>query len=217
MEFEKPKFGTKKWFENYWYHYKWHTIAGLFLFTMLFVLVRDFASKERYDCTVLLASRTRVSMEQQERLAELLEQYQVDLDGDGVVNVMLSTVQFPPDDSGINAQMQMAEQVRFIAEISSGESMLMILDSYAEEMLGQESVEMLADLSHYSAATTEDGKRVLLKDTPLSREALLADLGDSLWISMRTEDYVKDEELLLSYPQQQAMLTRLLADEPAPR
>ena len=39
---------NEKW-ENYWYHYKWHTLIGIFVAICLIFTVSDYASRNSID------------------------------------------------------------------------------------------------------------------------------------------------------------------------
>ena len=61
----------------------------------------------------------------------------MDRDGDGKVNVDVVAIGFPEDDdTGMNAQVFMAAQTRFSVEMTEGESMILIMDDYAYDMIG---------------------------------------------------------------------------------
>lgn len=209
MEFEKPKFGTKKWFENYWYHYKWHTIIGGFLLIMVVMFISDMLSREKFDCSVILATQSVVSIEQEARITELLQGYGEDLDGDGVVNIGLSSVRFPLSADGMNAQVQMAEQVRFMGEVSSRSTLLCILDDYTTQMLG--SADGFIDLSPYNdKAFGEYNEKVLIKDTEMGADPLLAPVGDKVWVSFRAPLENDSEKEKQSYEGQKRLLEKLV-------
>lgn len=44
-----------RWLDNYWYHYKWHTIIGAFAVIVLAIMISQFATQEEYDLTLLYA------------------------------------------------------------------------------------------------------------------------------------------------------------------
>ena len=82
----KPKTFKEK-LQNYWFHYKWHTIATVFSVVILAVLVAQCAGREKYDYTVVLFSYKSCLDAQTQKVEEYLENYSTDLDGDGKVNV----------------------------------------------------------------------------------------------------------------------------------
>ena len=59
MKFEKGRFG--KWFENFWYHYKWHTIFTVFILLVVTVCTLQMCKKEEYDVHIIYAGSENVS------------------------------------------------------------------------------------------------------------------------------------------------------------
>ena len=49
------------WLENFWYHYKWHTIAALFVLLVTVVMIVNCARREKYDVYILYAGDKAVS------------------------------------------------------------------------------------------------------------------------------------------------------------
>ncbi|MBE6619211.1 MAG: hypothetical protein E7626_05465 [Ruminococcaceae bacterium] len=52
-----------KWIENFWYHYKWHTIIGLFFVILAIVLVVQLVQREKYDIKIAYAGDFTVMSE----------------------------------------------------------------------------------------------------------------------------------------------------------
>ena len=67
------KGGFLGWLDNYWYHYKWPTIGGLFLIVVLIVGLTQCISKEDEDLVVLYAGRTQFSVGEANAICEVLE------------------------------------------------------------------------------------------------------------------------------------------------
>ena len=49
------KMNLKQRVENYWYHYKWHTLIALFIVITLSVCILQLCQKNSYDVYVLYA------------------------------------------------------------------------------------------------------------------------------------------------------------------
>ena len=49
----KSKFA--KWFDNYWYHYKWITIGAVFLIVVIIVSIVQSVEKKKEDITLVYA------------------------------------------------------------------------------------------------------------------------------------------------------------------
>ncbi len=65
-ELEKPKWML--WLENFWYHYKWHTIAVLFVLLALTVSLVQCTRDESSDITVAYAGNYALSEEEMKNL-----------------------------------------------------------------------------------------------------------------------------------------------------
>lgn len=44
-----------KWIENFWYHYKWHTIVGLFVAILATTMIVQLVQREKYDIRIVYA------------------------------------------------------------------------------------------------------------------------------------------------------------------
>ncbi|MBR5314827.1 MAG: hypothetical protein IKU45_05400, partial [Clostridia bacterium] len=49
---------TLKWLDNFWYHYKWHVIIGLFVIVFLVVAIGQMIDKDKVDAYVMYAGPT---------------------------------------------------------------------------------------------------------------------------------------------------------------
>ena len=90
MKFEKGRFG--KWFENFWYHYKWHTIFAAFILLVVTVCTVQMCQKEEYDTHIIYAGSENVSrmrengdLSEYEILYRSLTEAVEDFDGNGKV------------------------------------------------------------------------------------------------------------------------------------
>ena len=85
----KPK-GFKARMENFWYHYKYHTIVILVVFITLAVSITQCCMKPDYDYKIVVATRSMtLSTPQLEAITKEFEQYGKDVNGDGEVNLLL--------------------------------------------------------------------------------------------------------------------------------
>ena len=85
-------FGAR--FENFWYHYKWHTIAAIFALIVIIVCTVQCATNTKYDIQVLYAGdhvfgRTSSDGSYPEyiTMVSTLEDFAKDYDGNGETNV----------------------------------------------------------------------------------------------------------------------------------
>ncbi len=86
----KVKSPALKWLDNFWYHYKWHTIAILFVIIVGVMLTVQMCSKLDYDLHVLYAGDDRISssreggdLSEYEKMLSDLKRVSPDVDENG--------------------------------------------------------------------------------------------------------------------------------------
>lgn len=96
-EEQRSKFSV--WIENFWYHYKWHTVAVLFALLVLVVCTVQLCERESYDALVLYAGNKDISRTSQNgdvseysSLRTALKSVVDDFDGDGEKSVGLEAL-----------------------------------------------------------------------------------------------------------------------------
>lgn len=73
-----------KWLENYWYHYKWHTLIVAFFVIMLTVMGVQMCSRERDDIYIIYAGPEIISDDRRGQISDAFQQMlEVDYDGNG--------------------------------------------------------------------------------------------------------------------------------------
>jgi len=122
---EGPKTPKGKW-ENYWYHHKWHTVAGVSVVAVLAVFIHQMATKPKYDYTIIVAIDSYVGESAQNRLRIELENCGRDLNGDGEVKVALDVLNM--NMTGADPQMLQANQTKLMANFQMGDVMLYVFD-----------------------------------------------------------------------------------------
>ena len=92
-EIEIPSTSKEK-IQNFWYHYKWHTVVALFLVVAILVCSLQFCAKESYDIYVLYAGSKNIGRTSSDGdVAEIvtvissLKRVAKDFDGDGTTSV----------------------------------------------------------------------------------------------------------------------------------
>lgn len=65
--------GFLGWLDNFWYHYKWPTIGGIFLIIVLLVGVTQCMGKTEEDIVVLYAGRNQLSVAEADNVCSVLE------------------------------------------------------------------------------------------------------------------------------------------------
>ena len=99
-----PKGRFLRWLDNYWYHYKWVTIAVAFFVTVFAVCALQMCSQEKEDLVVVYAGRNTLSVDEQNNVSRVLEAIAPrDFDGNGEVLISLNAF-------GILSQEQVEEK-----------------------------------------------------------------------------------------------------------
>lgn len=88
-----PKTPKEKW-DNFWFQYKWHVIAITAVTVVLAVLITQCATRTKYDFEVVYFTYTAVVDEQTEKIADYLQKYAEDINGDGEINIQVVNVSF---------------------------------------------------------------------------------------------------------------------------
>ena len=91
----------KEKIQNFWYHYKWHTVVSLVLVIALLVCSLQFCARESYDAYILYAGSKRIGRTSKDGdVAEIvsvlssLKRFTEDFDGDGEVKINLSDLYY---------------------------------------------------------------------------------------------------------------------------
>lgn len=129
---QKPKDPAKLKRENFWYHYKWHTIIGTVLLVMAVFFVKDMFFRTMPDATVVMVSEKYFSSEDAEAIANAIEQLAGDRNGDKKVMVGVDYITLPSDgaETGM-AQVDYANTVKLTAILSAGSDLIFLLDEAA--------------------------------------------------------------------------------------
>ncbi len=111
-----PKTPKEK-LQNYWYHFKWHTIGAVALIAVVTVMVVQCASREKYDFITVVYTHTALESGRAEEIEEFIEQYAEDIDGDGKVSVEVVDCSF--DDTQSNSQTNQAAVAKIQSMIAA--------------------------------------------------------------------------------------------------
>lgn len=118
-----------KW-DNFWFYHRTHVIVGVILALLAAYFIYDMATKTSPDYNVAVLSSAYVSTDAGNLLAEEMEKYGEDLNGDGQVIVQVNIFQVAQGDDMDTAdpQMQMASVVKFQGDVQMGESYIYLID-----------------------------------------------------------------------------------------
>ncbi len=177
---EKSNF--KKFWENYWYHYKWHTIIALFLVITVGVSVTQCATKPNYDQSAVLYC-DRTVMENTSLALELeLTKRSSDLNGDGEPLFGVYNVSY--DSDGTNPQnAAYANSQKLMVMISSADYVLYVVDEYGYKRLMTEDNMQLFET--YDFLPDKDGTAWNWKGSPLQETMKDSKLPENLYFCIR--------------------------------
>ena len=118
-----------KW-DNFWFYHRVHVAVGIVLVLFVAYLIYDMATKVYPDYNVAILSSQYVSTDVADLLADELEKYGEDINGDGqvVVQINLFEIGQGEGESTMDVNMQMASVVKFQADLQMGESYLYLTD-----------------------------------------------------------------------------------------
>lgn len=174
MAFKQTK--CFKWLDNFWYHYKVHTLVGLFLaFVVIFSAVQ-LLTIQSYDYYVILYSTDTTSTDLSQGMAYALEQYGEDLDSDGEVTVQILNMSYNP--SSDSQSFQIAQSGALNGELQNDRCYLFITDDYRFEELDKRGL-----FAAQPGLDDHDGKGLQLNDTQFM--TALSDYLQSIGLSGR--------------------------------
>ena len=81
-----------RWLDNFWYHYKWHTIIIGTAAIFLIVCMTQFATKEKVDAYVLYAGESSFYVSDLYAMEDAFEQVSSDLNKDGKKTVKITDI-----------------------------------------------------------------------------------------------------------------------------
>lgn len=136
------KFG--KWLENFWYHYKWHTLITLFVVVVAAVCITQMVTKTEPDVTALYGGPAELTANQAHEVALALQMMlPEDFNGDGeklcdLAHYMLMTeeqrreyleqAQAAGNPVIINGSNLTQNQTNFATQLSIGDTVICLLD-----------------------------------------------------------------------------------------
>ena len=113
--------------KNFWFHYKWHTLATIFIVVVMTVLIAQCATKPKYDLEVVYFTYTPVLDFQLEGASNYFEEFVPDLNDDGDVKVNVLNCSL--SDKSVDVQYRNTVLTKLQAMLVSDEkAMLFITD-----------------------------------------------------------------------------------------
>ncbi|PWL71563.1 MAG: hypothetical protein DBY25_05575 [Clostridiales bacterium] len=166
---------------NFLYYYKWRILLGIAVLIAGVFLLVNLIQKPKYDIKILtLYSSSEVNMEQ---LAGALNEYVVDLDGNGQSSAEIIGV-------SLGNSSDTTSRPKMISYINDANTMIYLVDEgIYEELVGQEP-DMFMDLSElFPGNPNVDGQRYFLKGTVLEETIGAKNIPEELAFVIRTENH----------------------------
>ena len=127
----KPVTAQEKW-DNFWYHYKVHTIIAVFLIAVISFITINSLTKEKYDISIMYFAYSPAAPVQIEKAEEYFEQFADDVNGDGKVNVKFLDCSFNSELADMKYRHASLSKVQSVLSVDS-ETVLYLVDKQARE------------------------------------------------------------------------------------
>jgi len=92
---------VKKWLENFWYHYKWPVIIGVFFAVIAAVCISQMVTKESYDMYIRYVGDNEITKETYQDIKSSFERTKMDANGDKETNVAFEQVVYISDPENV--------------------------------------------------------------------------------------------------------------------
>jgi hypothetical protein len=194
---EKVKSPLRLWLENYFYHYKWVTIFGVFFLIVAIICIAQAVKNDSYDSYIMYAGPYELSHKEVLDIRGELEVFVGDKDGDKEINVAMRELfvmspdeikRFEEENEGYEANVTLISnnmQV-FDQEILSGEATICLLSPFLFERVCE--AEGFLPVTEYigdAEVTLYNDYGVLLSSTEFGKTGALAKLPDDTVFCVR--------------------------------
>lgn len=210
--------------DNFWYHYKWHTVAILLILIVVTVSTLQMCRREKYDIHIMYAGDEGISKldppdePEYTKLLTAIKQVCADYDGDGEVVINLNTLFCPSDTSGFSPELlQTVENDReMLGDImlASNETYLCLLSKSVFLEYEKHPPAKFTDLSGYGDGFeyTESKRGIYLSSTDFYSLAGVDILPEDTVICLRLRSEVyKSSESKKNFESAQKLLDAILS------
>lgn len=176
-----PQTPKEKW-ENYWYHYKFHTYAVIFAVVVLTVMIINICTKVKPDFTLILASGESFEGSTQ-MFDDVITPYVPDYNGDGKVTVETHTIFLNSDSKEAESEVVMANQAKLMAMVQDPNVCVYIVDeaNYNDIILMGGSFKDITDIVPKDAVVADKTKYVL-KNSSFAKAIDMNHLLDGMYL-----------------------------------
>ena len=215
--------------ENFWYHYKWHSIVALFLVITLVICALQLCGRSKYDAHILYAGSRNIGRTAADGdVAEIvtvissLKKITDDFDDNGEISVNFTNLYYLTAEElaaldDVNDALLTTDQKTLSSVMSHSDYYLMFISvGVYEEYHKVGDEEMFIDLTGYASLNADAvyyaPNAILLSSIEASRLPGLADLPDDTLICVRQTSVMggKSKEHVKYQEDAKKMLTNLL-------
>ena len=216
--------------QNFWYHYKWHSLLSIVVIIAILVCSLQFCSKESYDSYILYAgsksiskTRTDGDVAEIETVITSLKRISEDFDGDGTNNENFLNLQYmnaeeiAAAEGNVNDALLMSDQSTLASVLEHSEYYLCFISvSVYEDHHLVGTNELFIDLSEHKANYPDleyyNGCAIYLSSTGAYSLPGLSALPEDTLICIRRPSVLgaKTDEHSELFDQAKEMLTNIL-------
>jgi len=234
------KNGILAWLDNFWYHYKWHSLIALFLVFTVTICTLQMCKKESYDAHILYAGGHAFSRESQDgdfpeyNKAKLsLERFTKDYDDNSKINISFRALFVPSEDEMANleeSQYQLAynDKTALSNTMMSGDYFLCffspsVYESY-KRVGDADDPSIFADLSYFVSdgidVTYYDDEKtaIYLSSTPFYTLSGISGMPEDTLICLRNttfSSHLNKKANDKAFNKSKEILTKILAYQTA--
>ena len=128
---------SKEWWNNYWFYYKWHTIAGVVALALIIGTIVEVVNRVNPDIDIMIASQYMFSDEQLEAIKAGVSDVISDINNDDLktVQIMSLNTSLEPKD-----EMQAAAREKLYLEFAAGDSFIFFMDKGLFDIYNKEDL-----------------------------------------------------------------------------
>lgn len=197
--------------ENYWYHYKWHTIIAVFFIVTFIVCLVQCSLKEKPDDCALLYINQNLTDNAANELSVLLGEYIGDYNDNGEVLYRVNNVSYSKE-STVNPNYAVTNSQKLLAAVTTADYVLYIVDEHGYGYLMSDETRLFET---YDFMPDKDGTAWNWRGSRLWTQMREYGLPDDLYFCIRRlSDTIAEKDPDAAQLQKQAeMLVQKLIEE----
>ncbi len=184
---KKPQGKFYRWFDNYWYHYKWHTVITAFFLTVFIICTLQMCTRQEDDMRVIYAGPAFIHSQDAESVCRVLETViPEDFNADGEKKVGLSSYQIysreqieaieaETDSEGaqriVDREYISQNNTDFYNYVLTGEAYICFLDPHIyADLKANNRIASISETLGYDCDMSADGYGIVISDLAIYEE-----------------------------------------------